>query len=90
MKDVERRERNVGSVEAETVKGEEMYGGKDDDGKMEQNNNRDKVPRKVQESFEKCSFIDAFYTYMCYAVLVIVGYINDLVRPRASVERNRV
>lgn len=45
--------------------------------------------KPVKESFEPCSYIDAFYTYLCYAVLAIVGYINDIVRPRAAAEKYR-
>ena len=43
----------------------------------------------VPESFEPCSYLLAFYTYFSYAVLAIVGYVNDIVRPRASAEKNR-
>jgi hypothetical protein len=45
--------------------------------------------RQAKESFEECSLWDAFCTYMCYAFLVIVGYINDIFRPRANQEKNR-
>jgi len=45
--------------------------------------------KQAGESFEECSFWDAFCTYMCYAFLVIVGYINDVIRPRANQEKNR-
>ncbi|CAG7818410.1 unnamed protein product, partial [Allacma fusca] len=50
----------------------------------------DRLRKKVQEEVESCSFVDAFFTYLCYAVLVIVGYFNDFIRPRTSQERNRV
>ena len=46
-------------------------------------------PRAISESFEQCSIWDAFCTYLCYAVLVLVGYANDIIRPTASKERNR-
>jgi len=53
------------------------------------------IPRRrksnvtVKESFEQCSLLDALYTYLCYAFLAIVGYVNDLVRPRDSTEKFR-
>jgi len=43
----------------------------------------------VRESFEACSLIDAIYTYLCYVVLLLVGYANDVLRPRASTEQYR-
>ncbi len=47
------------------------------------------VRKRAGESFEECSLWDAFCTYLCYAVLVIVGYVNDLVRPRTANEKHR-
>jgi serine palmitoyltransferase len=51
--------------------------------------NRDVAKRKMQESFEECSLLDAIYTYLCYTFLILVGYVNDLIRPRAAKEKNR-
>lgn len=47
------------------------------------------VRKRAGESFEECSLWDAFCTYLCYAVLVLVGYVNDLVRPRTAKEKHR-
>lgn len=60
---------------------------KDQNGKWVSRRNKSKVP--VVESFEQCSLLDALYTYLCYSFLVIVGYINDLLRPRESTEKFR-
>jgi hypothetical protein len=46
--------------------------------------------QEVRESFEQCSLLDALYTYLCYTVLVLVGYVNDILRPRASTEKFRM
>lgn len=48
-----------------------------------------KVRKFAGESFEEASLWDAFCTYLCYAVLVIVGYVNDFIRPRTTLEKNR-
>ena len=45
--------------------------------------------KKIQEENEPCSLIDAFFTYLCYAVLVLVGYMNDFIRPITTQEKNR-
>lgn len=45
--------------------------------------------KRAGESFEECSLWDAFCTYLCYAVLVLVGYVNDFVRPRTAKEKHR-
>lgn len=47
------------------------------------------VRKRAGESFEECSLWDAFCTYLCYAVLVLVGYVNDLLRPRTATEKHR-
>ena len=60
-----------------------------DTGNECQSNGGGQPKKAVSESFEPCSYLDAFYTYLCYAVLAIVGYVNDIVRPRASAEKNR-
>lgn len=48
-----------------------------------------RAKREIHESFEQCSYWDAFCTYMCYFVLVVVGYANDIIRPLAEKEKNR-
>jgi hypothetical protein len=46
--------------------------------------------RKFAEaSYEEASLWDAFSTYLCYAMLVICGYVNDIIRPRTTLEKNR-
>ena len=41
------------------------------------------------EEKEPCPLLHAIFTYLCYAVLILVGYINDLIRPRTSKEKQR-
>lgn len=48
-----------------------------------------RVRKFAKDSFEEASLWDAFCTYVCYAFLVIVGYVNDIIRPRTTLEKNR-
>ena len=43
----------------------------------------------THEEKEPCPLLHAILTYFGYAVLVLVGYINDIVRPRISKEKHR-
>lgn len=45
--------------------------------------------REIHQQFEQCSYWDAFCTYICYFVLFVVGYANDLIRPSAGKENHR-
>jgi len=33
--------------------------------------------------------LDAFFTYICYLVILTVGYVNDFIRPETSREKHR-
>jgi len=35
------------------------------------------------------STVDAILTYLCYLVILIVGYVNDFIRPETSREKHR-
>ena len=58
-------------------------------GDKSQSNGGGQRKNVVSESFEPCSYLLALYTYFSYAVLAILGYVNDIVRPRASAQKNR-
>ena len=77
---------NIGGILKNNVSANEQ--GTSETGNDCQNNGGGQRKNVVSEPSEPCSYLVTFYTYLAYAILAIVGYVNDIVRPRASAEKN--